>query len=173
VNMRTVVPEYISGNSTLAPLLKHADHVDVKTITGTATLREFIAAMLSYQPVWVTTLYGVRAMFVRCLGMRQKRVPRASRLSPEKVAMQPDSRAGIFAVRMAQEGQYWIGEADDRHLRATLGVVVEPLSHHMNQFYVLTIVHYHHWTGPLYFNIIRPFHHLVVGQMVKAGIRKF
>jgi hypothetical protein len=49
-------------------------------------------------------------------------------------------------------------------------VVVEPLTMG-NRFLVVTIVHYRHWTGPVYFNVIRPFHHIVVWQMMKAGAR--
>jgi len=28
-------------------------------------------------------------------------------------------------------------------------------------------VHYRSWAGPVYFNTIRPFHHIVVGSMMK------
>lgn len=31
--------------------------------------------------------------------------------------------------------------------------------------HVVTVVHYRNWKGPLYFNLIRPFHHLVLGGM--------
>ncbi|WP_422698682.1 DUF2867 domain-containing protein [Desulfosarcina cetonica] len=31
---------------------------------------------------------------------------------------------------------------------------------------------YRNWTGPVYFNLIRPFHHLVVREMMKAGARR-
>jgi hypothetical protein len=62
---------YIHRLPELAPLLKRADHVDVKTVIGSVDLRTFLANMLSYQPNWVTALYGVRAIFVRFLGMRQ------------------------------------------------------------------------------------------------------
>jgi len=39
------------------------------------------------------------------------------------------------------------------------------------RFHIGTAVHYHNWAGPVYFNVIRPFHHIVVSQMMKAGIR--
>jgi len=45
--------------------LAGADHIDVKTVVGTVSLREFVAAALNYQPGWVTGLYHVRAVFVR------------------------------------------------------------------------------------------------------------
>ena len=31
------------------------------------------------------------------------------------------------------------------------------------------IVDYRHWTGPVYFNVIRPFHHLVVAAMLRSA----
>ena len=40
-----------------------------------------------------------------------------------------------------------------------------------NRFYIMTVVHYKHWTGPVYFNMIRPFHHLVVRRMALAGLK--
>jgi hypothetical protein len=35
---------------------------------------------------------------------------------------------------------------------------------------IKVVVHYKHWTGPVYFNLIRPFHHLVVSRMARAGL---
>ncbi|MGE6761631.1 DUF2867 domain-containing protein [Corallococcus interemptor] len=29
--------------------------------------------------------------------------------------------------------------------------------------------HYRNWAGPVYFNVIRPFHHLVVARMARHG----
>ncbi len=160
----------------LASLLEHADHVDVKTVIGSVDLRTFLAHMLSYQPDWVTALYGVRAIFVRFLGMRQHGIPRRySRLSltPETIPMQEGQPAAFFKVRMAKEEHYWIAEVKDQHLNAILGVVVEPLPDQQQKlFHVVTVVYYRNWAGPVYFNVIRPFHHLVVSSMAMAGVRK-
>jgi hypothetical protein len=157
----------------LASLLEGADHIDMKTAVCPATLREFIVSMLAYQPGWVTLLYGVRAGLARILGMRQRGLPRAARLQPEDLPMQPGAKAGFFSVRMAQDEHYWVAEAADSPLSAAVGVVVDSLAHGQRQFFVLTIVHYRSWTGPVYFNIIRPFHHLVVGGMVRAGAKSY
>jgi len=35
---------------------------------------------------------------------------------------------------------------------------------------IATVVHYRHWTGPIYFNLIRPFHHLIVWFMLRRGL---
>lgn len=69
------------------------------------------------------------------------------------------------------EDQYWIGGIDDQHLSAWLGVTVEPLAHALKRYTVVTIVRHNTWQGPVYFNVIRPFHHLVVGTMVKQAAR--
>ena len=166
---------YIRSLPELAPLFEHVDHVDVKTVLGSVDLRTFLANMFSFQPTWVTALYGVRAIFVRFLGMRQRSLPRrqpGKDLTPETIPMQEGQRVVFFKVRMAKEDQYWIAEAKDTHLNAILGVVVEPLPDQLQKrFHVITIVSYNNWAGPLYFNVIRPFHHLVVGSMALAGVR--
>ncbi len=155
----------------LAPLLKDADHVDVKIVEGRVTLREFLAGLAGYQPGWVTALYGVRRVFVRVLGMRQPGIPHALRLRPAQVPMTAGAKFSFFTVHGAQEDRYWAAETSDTHLTAALAVVAVPLGGGRTRFYVVTIVHYHHWTGPVYFNVIRPFHHLVVGNMARAGVR--
>jgi hypothetical protein len=155
----------------LAPLLEGADHVDVKQVEGELGLREFAAGMLAYEPAWLRALYGVRWLFVRVLGMRQEGLAPSMKLTAERVSMRPGDRAGFFTVTMGEEDRYWVVEATESHLTAYLGVVAEPLPAGRRRFHVLTIVRYHRWTGPVYFNVIRPFHHLVVRQMMKAGVR--
>ena len=167
---------YIRRLPEIAVLLEHADHIDVKTVIGSVDLRTFLANMLSYQPDWILALFGVRAVFVRFLGMRQsgmRRKQRSYHLTSENIPMQEGQRAMFFNVRMAREEQYWIAEVKDKHLDAILGVVVEPLpGQQQKRFHVLTVVYYRNWAGPVYFNVIRPFHHLVVGSMALAGVRK-
>ncbi|MBC7814392.1 MAG: DUF2867 domain-containing protein [Burkholderiales bacterium] len=162
---------YVQTLPSFASVLRDADHVDVKTVEGGATLREFIASMLAYQPAWVTFLYRVRSGFVRLLGMRQEGIPSAPHFQPETVPMMPGEKAAFFTVQLAEEEKLWLVGVDDSHLSAMLGVAVEPLSGDQKRFHVVTVVYYHNWAGPLYFNVIRPFHHLVVSSMARAGVR--
>ena len=157
----------------IASLLKGADHVDVKVVEGEVSMRQFIASMLSYYPWWIVCLYYVRAVFVRLLGMRQPGKPdELPRLKPEDISMTPGEQATFFIVRQAREEEYWIAETpEDKHLQAYFGIIVEPVEGDLNRFHVVTIVHYKHWTGPVYFNTIRPFHHLVVRSMARAAVR--
>jgi hypothetical protein len=152
-------------------VLKNADHVDVKTVEGDVNLRQFVAAMISYQPAWMTFLYRLRGFFVLLLGMKQDAIPRAALMRPEDVPMTHGSKAHFFTVSRAEEDRYWLAEIKDQHLDAALGVMVETLESGRTRFKVITIVRYNNWAGPVYFNIIRPFHHLVVGSMARAGAR--
>lgn len=151
-------------------LLQNNNHLDIKTIDGDVTLREFIAGSLTYYPVWIKALYALRAGFVRLLGMKQSFMP-APRLTPENLPFTKGAMATFFQVYDAQENQYWVATATDNHLDAYLAISAEPLANGQTRFHVGTIVQYNNWAGPIYFNVIRPFHHIVVSNMMKAGIR--
>lgn len=156
----------------IAPLMEGADHIDIKTVEGHLTMREFIAGLFSYQPAWMTFLYHVRGWFVRLLGMRQVGVPQAGQMRPEDVPMSAGKPTAFFTVALAEEERYWFAGISESHLTAHLGVVVEPLADDRKRFHVVTVVHYNRWTGPIYFNVIRPFHHLVVYSMAKGALRR-
>ena len=155
----------------LKGLLRNADHVDVKTVQGQVDLSGFIAAMLSFRPAWLVFFYRIRKVFVRLLGMRQDDDPKMLKpLYAEDIPFHPGKTASFFIVRHAQKDRYWIAETpEEKHLRAFFGIFIQSVNQRVNRFHVMTVVHYKHWTGPVYFNIIRPFHHLVVRQMALAG----
>ncbi len=153
----------------LATVLDDADHVDIKVVEGAVSLPVFVAGMFSYYPGWLKNLYRIRWGFVRLLGMTQDGIPQMVRMQPEDVPMTPGEKAAFFTVTMAEAERYWVAAASESHLTAYLGVVVEPLVEG-NRFYVVTIAQYHRWTGPVYFNVIRPFHHIVVRKMAEAGV---
>ena len=158
----------------IANLVEGSDYVDVKTIEGETSLRQFIAAMLSYYPWWVLLLYRIRAFLVKMLGLVEHEAPEVlPHLRPEDVSFAAGDEVTFFTVRLAKEGHYWVGETpEDKHLSAYFGVAVESLAENHKRFHVATIVHYKHWTGPVYFNLIRPFHHLVVSRMMRAGLAR-
>ncbi len=157
----------------IAPLVEGSDHIDVKTIEGQTSLDRFIASMLSFYPWWILLLYRMRAFLAQLLGLHKQPAPQAlPHLRVEDVSFAPGDQVTFLTVRRAKEEHYWVGETpEDKHLRAFLGVFVEPMTPNCRRFHVATIVHYKHWTGPVYFNIIRPFHHLVVSRMARAGVR--
>lgn len=162
--------DFVRSLEAVQPYLLHHHHYDCKTIAGDVTLREFTAGALSYYPAWIRLLYWVRGSLVRLLGMHQEKPPTAPHLRPEEVSFQPGAAATFFTVAAAEEDQFWIASASDTHLSAYLIVAVEVLAGAHKRFHCATIVKYNNWAGPVYFNLIRPFHHLVVRAMMHAGV---
>ena len=164
--------EYILKFKELEKYFEKADFTDVKVFEGITTLRRFIASMLSYYPWWIIQLLRVRKSLVGILGLVKHEEPEElPNLQPEEVTFTPGEKVTFFIVRCAKEGLFWVSETpDDKHLKAYFGVVKEPVDNSVNRFYVFTTVYYKHWTGPVYFNLIRPFHHLVVSRMAQHGL---
>ena len=165
--------EYLSRFNELQQYWDGADFTDIKVVEGNTDLRSFIAAMLSHYPWWIVLLYRIRALLVQILGLVKHEAPQElPDLDPQDIALTPGKSVTFFIVRCAKEDLYWFSETpEDKHLKAYFGVVAEPLDSKTKRFYVITVVHYKHWTGPVYYNLIRPFHHLVVSRMARAGLK--
>lgn len=172
--MRSGLPRFIADYPELDRFFQDADYIDHKTITGEVGLREFIAGMLSFYPWWLVALYRLRGLLVRLLGLvKHEWDGRFPDLKPEEVSFTPGENASFFIVVAAREDTYWVSETpDDNHLQAFFGVRVEPLPDNRTRFHVFTLVRHLHWTGPVYFNLIRPFHHLVVRTMMIQGVSR-
>lgn len=146
-----------------------ADYLEDKVGVGTLSMREFMAGMLSYKPGWMKALMSVRVWLLRFLGQGRHIVPESSRLTAESIPVTSGKKAEFFTVVDSDGETYWFAEGRESHLDAMIGVVVEPLPDATNikRFHLLTIVRYRNWAGPIYFNIIRPFHHIVVHCAMK------
>ncbi len=165
--------DIMHNHQELAVYFKNADYTDIKTIEGEASLRAFISGMLSCYPWWIVVLYRIREILVSILGLvRHEKPDLLPLIKPEDLAFEPGLNATFFVVRNAKEDIYWVAETpEDKHLKAYFGVVADKLSNGLTKFHVFTSVKYLHWTGPIYFNLIRPFHHFVIFSMMKAGIK--
>ena len=164
--------DYVLKFEGLSKYFEKADVVDVKVFEGSTNLRRFIASMLSYNPWWIILLYRFRKLLVRFLGLVKHHTPKKRPvLQPQNVSFTPGENVAFFIVCCAEEAHFWMSETpDDNHLKAYFGVVQEPIDDSVNRFYVITTVYYKHWTGPVYFNLIRPFHHLVVWRMARYAL---
>jgi hypothetical protein len=130
--------------------------------------------MLSYYPWWIVYLFKIREILVGILGLvRHEKPETLPSIKPEDLSFKPGENASFFIVCDAKENMYWISKTpEDKHLIAFFGVIAEKTGQNRIRYHVFTSVQYLHWTGPAYFNLIRPFHHLVVWSMMKAGTKK-
>lgn len=163
--------DYVKQFGIYQQIATNADHIDIKSVVGDVTMNEFIVGMFNYQPAWMSFLYRVRAVFVRFLGMKQEGIPQPIKLDATTLDLAVGDKLAFFDVDAVDADEYLFVSASESHLKATLGVIREPLDDDKSRYYAVTIVHYRSWAGPIYFNVIRPFHHIVVAQMLKAGVR--
>lgn len=162
---------FVKSHAIYQDITHNADHVDIKSAESTATMPEFIAGVFNYQPDWVTFLYRVRKVFVRMLGLKQEGIPQPLKLDPNTLDLVVGDKIAFFDIDAVQPNDYLVVSASESHLKATLALFREPLSNDLSRYYAVTVVHYNNWAGPIYFNVIRPFHHVVVHQMLKAGAK--
>jgi hypothetical protein len=153
-------------------LLPAVDVVDVKTARGDVTLREFIAGALGHGPVWVKALFAVRMIVAQVLRLDTTGIPDSRRLRPETVSFTPGDPASFFTVVRGEEDHYLLLKVTDNHLIAWLAIITDNAQPE-SEFKVVTLVKYLRPTGRFYYNLIRPFHHLVLFSMCSAGTKSF
>lgn len=161
--------EAVASVPELAAIAAKADRVYVIHVECRKSLREFMAAALSYMPGWMRLLYRVRWVFVRLLGTSQDGVPSNTSIAPKDIPFTTGQGASIFTVTSAREGTYWLGEATDKMITGYLGVVAEPLGNDVTRFHLFTLAKFHRRVGRFYFAVITPFHHLVVFCMARKA----
>lgn len=163
--------EDVLNNPEFEEFFKDMDYIDVKHIEAETSLRAFITGMLSYYSWWIVMLYRVRQILVRLLGLVKHEKPEVlPSFRSEDISFTSGESTSFFIVCKAEEEKYWVSETpEDKHLIAYFCVTANKLDSGMTRFAVITAIRYLHWTDAVYFNLIRPFHHLVVSSMMKAG----
>ncbi len=160
---RTDLPE-------LDDLVPIVDVIDVKTARGAVSLREFTAGALGHGPLWIKALFGVRILLAWALRL-ETAVPDSFRLRPETVSFTPGDPASFFTVVRGEEDHYLLLKVSDNHLVAWLAIITD--NGQPAEFKVVTLVKYLRPVGRFYYNLIRPFHHLVLLGMCRAGETSF
>lgn len=144
-----------------------ADHVDVKSAVSGADMRRFASGMLGCTSPWVRALFWLRKYLARLFRLHHDGAH--TRFTPETLPMVPGQKADFFTVILADEKSHYVLGAEDRHLSAQIALLAEPLSGGLTRYHLYTLVRFNDWTGPVYFSLIRPFHHLIVSRVVRAG----
>lgn len=156
----------------LAEQISRADHCDAVSCLGQADLRSVVASSLSFTPWWMLVLMKIRGVVAAILGLQHPTTEEPLTLTAQDIPQTPSKTVGFFKVHRAKENTYWVASAGDRHLEALICFVAEAtVESNIRRFYVATVVEYRHWTGPAYFNLIRPFHYIVIHAMVKQVCR--
>jgi hypothetical protein len=153
-------------------LLPTVDVVDVKTARGEVTLREFTAGALGHGPLWIKALFAVRMIVAQVLRLDTTGIPDSRRLRPDTVSFTPGNPASFFTVVRGEEDHYLLLKVTDNHLIGWLAIITDNAQPE-SEFKVVTLVKYLRPAGRFYYNLIRPFHHLVLLSMCTAGTKSF
>ncbi|MFI5711289.1 DUF2867 domain-containing protein [Kribbella sp. NPDC051620] len=153
----------------LADLLPEADVIDVKTAIGPVTLREFTAGALSLESRAGQALFALRVPVAKLMRLQMTGMPSRTRLRPEDVSFTPGDQLAFFTVDRGEEEHYLLLKVTDNHLFAYLAIIVDD-SGPVRAFKVVTLVHYLRGAGRLYYNLIRPFHHVAIRFMCRSGV---
>jgi hypothetical protein len=151
----------------LDDLIPVVDEIDVKTARGNMTLREFTAAALGHSPLWVKGLFAARMAVAAVLRLETTGVPDSRRLRPDTVSFTPGEKNAFFTVVRGEDDHYLLLKIADNHLMAYLAIITD--NERPATFKVVTLVQYLRPAGRVYYNLIRPFHHLVLLSMCRAG----
>jgi hypothetical protein len=87
------------------------------------------------------------------------------------VSFAPGDPASFFTVVRGEEDHYLLLKVSDNHLVAWLAIITD--NARPAEFKVVTLVRYLRPVGRFYFGLIRPFHHLVMRGMCRAGETSF
>jgi hypothetical protein len=151
----------------LDDLVPVVDEIDVKTARADVTLREFVAGALGHSPLWIKGLFAVRMAVAAVLRLDTTGIPDSRRLRPETVSFTPGEQNSFFTVLRGEEDHYLLLKVTDNHLVAYLAIITD--NERPATFKVVTLVEYLRPAGRFYYNLIRPFHHLVLLSMCRAG----
>lgn len=164
--------DYLNSIKEIRTLFEAADYIGIKTVDAEISLERFLVKIFSYRPTLIRTLYRLRAPLVRLLGFKQDTLPDLDEWIPEEFPMLACGTVWFFTVQRVRKDWFWIaGCPRDRHLDADMAVVARPLNGRRKRFYLVTVVRYKHWTGPLYFNLIRLFNLYLVNRMAHCAAR--
>ena len=139
------------------------DYFEAKSVASSLTLPEVLANIFNYRPRWVQFLFVLRRMPASILQLKQVRWKQSPALKPEDISFQRGASETKFIVTHGDRNRYWVSRAPaDRHLEAKIAVILSSAEGEKKTYKLITWVKYLHWTGKLYFNLIRPFHHMIV-----------
>lgn len=129
----------------------------------TVSPNEVMAAFWTTRPAWLNFLFWLRDLLVRPFGLKTGEDGSREKLEE---ALKNGESYGFMSV-VEQTPDETVVALDDKHLVAYMSIYIEG-----REIFASTVVKYHNKLGVVYFNLIRPFHTLVVKNIFKQMMRE-
>jgi hypothetical protein len=157
--MKKVSEEKTILTEELKKLLPKIDfHDTFSTSNRKDSLQEITNLVFNTTPKWVEVLFHIRNKIMAWFGLNMKKP--ADYNEEYKVG----GYVQFFKIFSIDENKVILG-ADDSHLNFRAVILKDESL--VNNIKVITLVEYNNWKGKVYMSIIKPFHRLVVKNMVK------
>ncbi|KIX11765.1 DUF2867 domain-containing protein [Dethiosulfatarculus sandiegensis] len=154
-----------TDDSVFHELKSEVDHLDTKYVTTGLSMAGVVAEMFSYKPGWYKGLYIARGWLARILGLEHSPDNNA-RITEDQVPEKPgqvfESLGENWKAHKIEPGRFWSMAHEAEHLTAWVFVQKCNKNSGVNEYAVSTLVKYKNPVGRFYFNLIKPFHHLIV-----------
>jgi hypothetical protein len=123
-----------------------------------------LASLFSYSK-WVLFLFKLRDILVAPFGLK---TAKWGSFSNQEIRWEKGSYITVFEILEIADNEIAVG-GKDSHL--TGGLIVKKIKNN-NQFhyYWITVVEYNNKLGKIYMAVIKPFHKLIVKNMIKRTI---
>ncbi|WP_418409652.1 DUF2867 domain-containing protein [Alistipes sp.] len=124
---------------------------------------ELMAAFWTTMPAWLNVLFKIRDLLVRPFGLKTGTADNREELQE---ALLKGKDYGLMSA-VAHSADESVISLDDKHLKAYFSIYIEG-----RDVYITTLVQFHNKLGVAYFNLIRPFHKIVVKNIFRQVMRE-
>ena len=130
-------------------------------------------AFFSSAPKWVEALMTLRNKIVSVFGLKISNKISNRQQQLDDFKCEKGEQLGLFKVFEKNNNEVILGE-NDKHLDFRVSLFIENIGTHQEKkmITISTTVMFHNWFGKAYFQLIRPFHRLIVPKMLKGILEK-
>jgi hypothetical protein len=122
-------------------------------------------------PVWVRLLFWLRDILVKPLGLKGSDRTDHSTFKKNFTRMVKTSGSYKMINILAKSDNETVIQLTDKHLTAELSCCAENITDEYMKIKIITLVHYHNVSGKIYFNIIKPFHIIILKTVLKRSVK--
>ncbi|AUP80675.1 hypothetical protein C1H87_18935 [Flavivirga eckloniae] len=159
-----VISENIPNESLIKTTSKRVDYSDTYSTTNHLDSLEKITNMVFANfPNWIIILMKLRNTIVKIFDLKTQKPP------DYNTDFKVGGYVGFFKIYEIMNNEIILG-ADDKHLDFRVSVFNSQESTH--NIKVSTIVQYNKRFGKVYMTIVKPFHRLIVKQVVRRAYKK-
>ncbi len=161
-------------NSILNNTIKRHDYIDSYKSTVSDPQNKITAtalgkAFFSSSPKWVEKLFSLRNKLVSLIGLKTPVTVSDRQRQLDNFKCEKGEQLGLFKIFEKTTNEVLLGE-DDKHLDFRVSLFLAPLKNDVlkKEITITTTVSFNNWLGPVYFLFVKPFHKIIVTNMLKG-----